>query len=175
MYFRGNRSELELAGCESQHIKNCVILTIVLLNRHEPHIANYIPRRMLLIYWVNNLQGRIWVIMAEDTPAAHLKVILVWSWLRLIGYLVYGRDPREDIEFIRKGKSTKSICSQPKGLAEVVSALVESRRPKLIPVFCPIFACLCFWPIGIVAMFYYERARSAQGNCFALHYITHPF
>lgn len=40
--------------------------------------------------------------------------------------------------------------------------------PSMMPsLACPIFACICYWPLGIGVLFYYLRARKLiQGNCF---------
>ena len=39
-------------------------------------------------------------------------------------------------------------------------------KNKMPSVACPIFACICCWPLGIGALIYYLRANNSQGNCF---------
>ena len=39
-------------------------------------------------------------------------------------------------------------------------------KSKMPSVACPIFACICCWPLGIGALIFYLRAQGSQGNCF---------
>ena len=52
------------------------------------------------------------------------------------------------------------VIGQP---GHVTSACDQSKMPSVA---CPIFACLCYWPLGIGALVYYLKAQSAQGTRF---------
>ena len=57
---------------------------------------------------------------------------------------------------IVNGKCVGPVCNH--------STCDPSMMPSLA---CPIFACMCYWPLGIGVLFYYLRARKLiQGNCF---------
>ena len=48
----------------------------------------------------------------------------------------------------------------------MVNTPVTCDKSKMPSLACPIFACLCCWPLGIGAIVYYLRAQASQGNCF---------
>ena len=72
----------------------------------------------------------------------------------------------DNTAFVQPNGGTVIRLNQPG--QESYERTLQQHDPKLMPsVACPIFAFICYMPVGIAVLIYYLRAKKlSEGNCF---------